>query len=1143
MPPSKRPAIAYDLSDDESSVPSSSPQPDSQGSSARKRRRISDDSNTTPEDNDRSRDSVTPASGVDSEDEVETQVATQALRHQRARDRDKGNVARESGVLSKVYVHNFMCHKECDFDLGPLINFICGKNGSGKSAILTAIILCLGGKASTTNRGQNLRRFVKEGEESAYIICDIKNRGEGAFMPDDYGTLIHVERHFTRSGTSGYKLKNDRGRIVSTKKADLEAMMDHFCFQIDNPLNVLSQDMARAFVGATSPAEKYKFFVKGVQLEQLDQDYSLLGEQVESIEAKLRSKEEDVANLEKSMDDAKQKKDEAKKKDGLLDKLREMRRQLIWIQIEQREKDLETFVSNLEDVDRKIAEAEATVNNLSNDCELARERNERNIEAENAIVAELRQQEDEEKERSIAADEAKQEITRWHSEQRKIKDELKTASTNMTAKQVEIAAEEQRLQELNGGGAARRLQELEIAKQAAEEAKQEWDAHKQLKPQILSDIERKREVVTAQEKEKNDKLAKKDERKGQLENAQKSKEQSMRAFRPNTDRLLQEIQKESRFDRKPIGPIGRYVTLKDPAWSSMVEKTFGATLNAFYCFSRHDANIISELKRKVNCDANILTGNNEPLVPKEPDEKYTTVLRILDIDDEAIQKQLIINHNIEQTLLIADVSEATREMYDGPRLRNVKACFSFQPNDKSKGIALSYTSSGEPSQDPVAEYKGLPRLKGNVEHMIEARKQALKDAETQYEVARRSWQAARGEIERANAAVKKHEARERQLRLASQAADDGVGAIEDKIKEDNVESGRLDVLKASLADLEDAKALHDDQYKDAVIQHDAKKDAFAAKEAALAELQPILEQLRSKVATAKRDHEKSDKHKAGKQLELNGATERVKDAQNDRIKLQERRETMTADLVEVTRQAELQSARVAIPEGATEKGLSEKYEKLQAERRRAQSKTGMTHEEATEALKKAVNDFRRASKDFNNLKEVKDMLKSSLHERRMRWEQFRRQITARARIMFVYLLSERGFRGQLLMNHARRLLDLSIEPDITKKSGTGRGTKTLSGGEKSFAQICLLLSMWEAMGSPIRCLDEFDVFMDAVNRNMSVRMIIEAARDSVGKQYILISPGSTKDIPAAPDVKTVPYVQCPPEISFDALTFLQNGGS
>lgn len=94
--------------------------------------------------------------------------------------------------------------------------------------------------------------------------------------------------------------------------------------------------------------------------------------------------------------------------------------------------------------------------------------------------------------------------------------------------------------------------------------------------------------------------------------------------------------------------------------------------------------------------------------------------------------------------------------------------------------------------------------------------------------------------------------------------------------------------------------------------------------------------------------------------------------------------------------------------------------------------------------------------------------------RRERWLQFRANISARAKAQFTYLLSERSFRGRLLTDHDNKLLDLQVEPDITKDS-TGRDAKTLSGGEKSFSQVCLLLALWEAMGSPIRCLDELYV--------------------------------------------------------------------
>ena len=63
----------------------------------------------------------------------------------------------EPGVIEKVYIENFMCHERLEFDFGQNVNFVIGCNGSGKSAILTAVVVALGGKANTTNRGTSVK--------------------------------------------------------------------------------------------------------------------------------------------------------------------------------------------------------------------------------------------------------------------------------------------------------------------------------------------------------------------------------------------------------------------------------------------------------------------------------------------------------------------------------------------------------------------------------------------------------------------------------------------------------------------------------------------------------------------------------------------------------------------------------------------------------------------------------------------------------------------------------------------------------------------------------------------------------------------------------------------------------------------------
>lgn len=62
--------------------------------------------------------------------------------------------------------------------------------------------------------------------------------------------------------------------------------------------------------------------------------------------------------------------------------------------------------------------------------------------------------------------------------------------------------------------------------------------------------------------------------------------------------------------------------------------------------------------------------------------------------------------------------------------------------------------------------------------------------------------------------------------------------------------------------------------------------------------------------------------------------------------------------------------------------------------------------------------------------------------------------------------------------------------------------------------------------------------MDSINRKMSINMLIRAARRSIGKQFILITPQDMAYVDTSPDVKVIKMH--PPERGQRTLTEMAN---
>lgn len=169
------------------------------------------------------------------------------------------------------------------------------------------------------------------------MAVKIKNMGDAAFKSDLYGPSIIVERHFNIQGVSGFKIKSADGRVVSTKRAELDEITDYYALQLDNPVNVLTQDMARQFLNNSTGSDKYKFLVKGVLLEQLDQDYCLVADSLNGTDLQLESVQEDCKMLQENHLNAQKKLAQSRKQDSLVDKIHSYQWQGAWAQVQEQE--------------------------------------------------------------------------------------------------------------------------------------------------------------------------------------------------------------------------------------------------------------------------------------------------------------------------------------------------------------------------------------------------------------------------------------------------------------------------------------------------------------------------------------------------------------------------------------------------------------------------------------------------------------------------------------------------------------------------------------------------------------------------------------------------------------------------------------
>ncbi|KAH8998535.1 P-loop containing nucleoside triphosphate hydrolase protein [Lactarius akahatsu] len=1038
----------------------------------------------------------------------------------RQRNRHQGGVAK-FGIIEAVEMHQFMCHKYLTFKFGPQINFIIGHNGSGKSAVLTAITVALGGKATATGRGNGLKAFIREGQPAAEVSIHLKNQGEEAYKHDLYGDSIVITRRFTKEGSSSYKIKGKDGKLISTKREELSAICDHMNVQVDNPMNVLTQDAARQFLSSSHPSDKYKFFLRGTQLSQLSEEYETCLENISQTSKVLMRKKEAIPDLQAHYKEVLTRFEEASKAREQRHKADELKKELAWAHVASKQDEVTEKATEVHKLQQRIPKIQRSLDEADTKFEAATAAVQ-TYDREHENLGNIDHLHERKKDLTETMRTNRTKLSELKADERSISDNLSNTKSAIQKMESRLEVEKARLAEYSRSKQDelnQRLQEAILSVQAAEtdlkqstelirDKGEEADSLRRQGDGVESEIQTARNAVMGLQE--------------QIQRCTEQKNNSLAPYGRDIKKVLERIGGMRWHGQKPLGPIGIYVKAKDRVWTSLLRNILGGHMASFVVTDGRDLPVLKKLLRESgNPNTSVFVSEVDLFEYRdgEPDPKYPTVLRVIDVTDEFVLRILINQAKIERTLL-APTRKAADDLLSG--LNGGGQCLTAD-----LWRVQRFNDGGGQSQPMQPLKPGDPRsllfTGENPETQLRYWREKAADAEktlhelnSRLDEMRDSYRKMQREIEERKAWMFPRQRRDidRQLNELRATRDSLQTEVNDNVP---VETSGLDeALREMITEKESFMA----QFESIAEQ---KAVIDRAQEPLLKELNDVKKQIDAfgdRRQEAQAQITQAAEQRLAAQSEQQYWAKKLRDEQKKVQDAQEQLDVVQAEFENWTAGAEQYCARVDNPRKV--QVVQRNLDSVQAALKERERRQGASVEEMTAEVNRARTALETAQRDLKSMASLNRALKQSLRLRLEKWHDFRRHIAFRCKVVFQYHLSNRGYFGKVLFNHHDGTLQLRVQTeDLNGTQGETRDKdpRSLSGGEKSFATICLLLAMWESIGSPIRCLDEFDVFMDAVNRRISMKMMIDTANSSDGKQYILITPQNMQNIHVGPTVR------------------------
>lgn len=1018
------------------------------------------------------------------------------------------------GLIESITLKNFMCHHLLGpFQFGPNVNFIVGNNGSGKSAILTALLVGLGGKATVTNRGMSLKDFVKTSENTADITVKLRNRGPDAFKKDAYGDCISIEHRISSDGGRTCRLKSKSGKLISNKKEELTAILDHFNIQLDNPVSILNQEMSKQFLHSKNEFDKYKFFMKATLLEQMKRDYIHIKHTKTVTRQQVERQDESLKDLKREFLQKKERYEHLPSVSEMKEVLENLKKTMVWCLVREKEQ----LVQQLKDDVEKEANNHKHQDNLQL-CQSKVTQVEKKRQLIKSRVDGMRREQESLSGDNLRLKEQVKVVGRAHKEQELVYfralNKLKQSEKEQNRLQERINKAKTILSLNNDGDTEYAIQQKTISRLKEQLAELEAKG-----PKLNQEIQNKRQALF-KGREEREKL-RLEERNIWVVNESKvrrrnqilaSRSNKLKRFGDQVPDLLGSIAEgyaTGRFLKRPVGPIGACISLKDPMLALAVECCLRSFMKAFCCDNYKDEAALQELMRrhypKGNRPQIIVCTFSEKVYNiqgrKADHPEYPSVLDIITAPSPVVINCLIDMRGIESILIIKEKDKARRVMQQGRPPKNCREAFTAEGDQVFSN--RYYTADFS-----MAQYLGG-------------------DLET--------------EISMLESDLENHQAQLSRFQLHGTSVTKDIMSMERNLNNTIIALKNtlvsVNQVKASITELETAGEEHIDD--------------ISSLEEVAQENRPRLEAEKQFVHEAKTDLDKHRSSAEDVESKYFAVREQIDQLSEDAEALKEEQLKLEAECAKHQRTLQILERKLKAHEDdvqAMSGDLAERAEELQEyvakateicpERQQVtrstrsidieitrMKKTIEVHEEnhgeqeqVLREYAKALALYREKTSQVRDLQRFIDQLDNIMSDRQDRYKIMRRLVSVRCKLYFNNFLIKMNCCGSMVFDHNNETLSISVKPPGREDDGVS-DMRSLSGGERSFSTVCFMLSLWEITESPFRCLDEFDVYMDMHNRRISLDLLLELSERQHLRQFIFITPLNISNLPKTSLIK------------------------